>query len=70
MSSRLIGKKNRLQKHEYLRNTIELQYKECKSCNTRSQFACVVCGFCWSCHWKVEQYAKVPKYLLEDVISE
>ena len=45
MNSRLIGKKNRLQKHEYLRNTIELQYKECKSCNTRSQFACVVCGF-------------------------
>ena len=70
MNFRLLGKKNRLQKHEYLRNTIELQYKECKSCNTRTQFACVVCGFCWSCHWKVEQLAKIPKFLLEDVINE
>jgi len=50
-----------------LRNTTELEYKECRSCKTRTQFTCVVCGFCWSCHWKVEQLAKIPKHLLEDV---
>ncbi|GEM_PF-927715 len=70
MSSQLIGRKNKYHKHEYLRNSIELEYKECKSCKIRTQFTCVVCGFCWSCHWKVEQLAKIPKYLLEDVINE
>jgi hypothetical protein len=70
MNSRLIGKKNKYLKHEYLRNSIDLEYKECKSCKIRTQFTCVVCGFCWSCHWKVEQLAKIPKYLLEDVINE
>lgn len=70
MNSRMLGEKNKYQKHEYLRNTIELQYRECKSCKARTQFACVSCGFCWSCHWKVEQLAKIPKYLIDDVINE
>lgn len=70
MNSLLIGKKNKYQRHEYLRKSIKLEYRECKSCNVRTQFTCVVCGFCWSCHWKAEQLAKIPKHLLDDVINE
>jgi len=70
MNSRLVGEKNKYLKHGYLRNSIKLEYKECRSCKTRTQFTCVVCGFCWSCHWKVEQLAKIPKHLLDDVINE
>jgi hypothetical protein len=40
--------------HEYLRDTIVNRYDECKSCNARTEFTCVKCGYCWSCHWKKE----------------
>lgn len=40
--------------HEYLRDTIGNRYDECKSCNTRTEFTCVRCNYCWSCHWKKE----------------
>jgi hypothetical protein len=43
--------------HEYLRNT---QYKECNSCNNKSQFTCVKYDYCYSCHWKREKLDKVP----------
>ena len=52
--------------HEFLRDNLALKYEECKSCEKRSQFACVRCGFCWSCHWKQEPYAEnLPRYLLK-----
>lgn len=35
-----------------------MTYKECKSCSNRTEFICIRCGFCWSCHWKVEQIDK------------
>lgn len=35
-----------------------MTYKECKSCSNRTEFTCIKCGFCWSCHWKVEQIDK------------
>lgn len=35
-----------------------MTYKECKSCSNRTEFTCIRCGFCWSCHWKVEQIDK------------
>ena len=41
--------------HEYLRDTLDSKYRECKSCANRTEFTCVRCGFCWSCHWKMEQ---------------
>ena len=50
--------------HEYLRDTGEWKYQSCKSCMGRTLFACIVCRFCWSCHWKVEQLAKIPDHLL------
>jgi hypothetical protein len=44
--------------HEYLRDTLSLTYKECKSCTTRTQLTCIKYGLCWSCHWMVEQMDK------------
>jgi hypothetical protein len=44
--------------HEYLRDTLSLTYKECKSCSTRTELTCIKCGLCWSCHWMVEQMDK------------
>ena len=41
--------------HEYLRNT---EYQYCNSCKNRTQFTCVKCGFCWSCHWLKEEIEK------------
>ena len=44
--------------HEYLRDTLVDKYAECKSCLSRTEYTCAKCGFCWSCHWKVEQSGK------------
>jgi hypothetical protein len=44
--------------HEYLRDTLSLTYKECKSCTIRTELTCIKCGLCWSCHWMVEQTDK------------
>ena len=29
------------------------------SCGHRTEFTCVKCGYCYSCHWKREQVEKV-----------
>jgi hypothetical protein len=47
--------------HEYLRDTIANRYDECESCNTRTEFTCVRCNYCWSCHWKKEIMEKEEK---------
>lgn len=47
--------------HEYLRDTISNRYDECKSCNNRTEFTCVKCNYCWSCHWKKEIIEKKEK---------
>ena len=47
--------------HEYLRDTIANRYDECKSCNNRTEFTCVKCNYCWSCHWKKEIVEKKEK---------
>ena len=57
-------------RHEYLRDTVVWKYQKCESCMQRSLFSCVACGFCWSCHWKVEQLSKVPSYFFEDLQSQ
>jgi hypothetical protein len=44
--------------HDYLRDTRESRYNECKSCRNRTQFTCIRCGFCYSCHWKKEELEK------------
>jgi hypothetical protein len=45
--------------HDYLRDTLVSIYKECVSCKIRTQFTCVKCGYCYSCHWKKEELEKV-----------
>ena len=44
--------------HEYIRDSLDPKYRECNSCANRTEFTCVKCGFCWSCHWKMEQAKK------------
>lgn len=44
--------------HEYLRDTLNSEYRKCNSCANRTEFTCIRCGFCWSCHWKMEQVEK------------
>ncbi|MGB6626520.1 MAG: hypothetical protein WBE61_00130, partial [Nitrososphaeraceae archaeon] len=46
--------------HEYLRNS---RYEYCHSCKTRTQFTCIKCGFCWSCHWLIEEMERISPYL-------
>ena len=48
--------------HEYLRDTMELSYNECKSCKNRTQFTCIECGFCYSCHWRNEKLEKIIQF--------
>jgi hypothetical protein len=45
--------------HEYLRNTLVSRYEDCEHCKCRSQFTCIKCIFCWSCHWKQEESEKL-----------
>ena len=45
---------NQLQ-HDYLRDTIVPTYRQCIYCKTRTQFTCIKCGYCYSCHWKKEE---------------
>ena len=52
--------------HEYLRDTIANRYDECKSCNIRTEFTCVRCNYCWSCHWKKEIIEKKEKEIAID----
>src|SRR5918997_2874634 len=41
--------------HEYLRDSLSFRYLVCVSCGNRTEFTCIKCGYCYSCHWKKEQ---------------
>jgi hypothetical protein len=45
--------------HEYTGEAISLRYQNCISCEHRTEFTCVKCGYCYSCHWKKEQVEKI-----------
>ena len=47
------------QAHEYIEDTLSFRHKNCLSCNTRTEFTCIKCGFCYSCHWKREQIEEI-----------
>ena len=47
--------------HEYLRNN---KYEYCNCCKNRTQFTCVKCGSCWSCHWLKEELERISPYLI------
>jgi hypothetical protein len=45
--------------HEY---TIELSIRhlqDCVSCGHRTEFTCIKCSYCYSCHWKKEQFEEI-----------
>jgi hypothetical protein len=46
---------NLLTPHEYLRDSFSFRYRDCLSCGNRTEFTCLKCGYCYSCHWKREQ---------------
>ena len=50
---------NELILHDYLRDTPVSTYKECIFCKSRTQFTCIKCGYCYSCHWKKEELDRV-----------
>jgi hypothetical protein len=60
MTARSIWKGSPLT-HDYLRDTLSLRYRECKSCRNRTDLTCIKCGFCYSCHWKKEELEKKEK---------
>ena len=41
--------------HEYLRDSLSFRYLVCVSCGNRTEFTCIKCGYCYSCHWMREQ---------------
>jgi hypothetical protein len=45
--------------HEYTGESISLRYQNCISCHRRTEFTCIKCGYCYSCHWKKEQVEKI-----------
>ena len=45
--------------HEYTGEVLSLRYQDCISCHRRTEFTCVKCGYCYSCHWKREQIEQV-----------
>jgi hypothetical protein len=45
--------------HEYTGESISLRYQDCISCHRRTEFTCVKCGYCYSCHWKREQVEEI-----------
>jgi hypothetical protein len=47
--------------HEYTGEALSLRYQNCISCGHRTEFTCVKCGYCYSCHWKREQIEQVER---------
>ena len=45
--------------HEYTGESISLRYQDCISCHRRTEFMCIKCIYCYSCHWKIEQVEKI-----------
>jgi hypothetical protein len=45
--------------HEYTGEAFSLRYQDCISCHRRTEFTCVKCGCCYSCHWKIEQTEEI-----------
>ena len=48
-----------LSPHEYIRDTMSFRYQDCIFCGNRTEFTCIKCGYCYSCHWKIEQAEEI-----------
>jgi hypothetical protein len=51
--------KDYLHPHEYTGEALSLRYQDCISCHRRTEFTCVKCGYCYSCHWRREQIEEI-----------
>src|ERR671935_2594687 len=47
--------------HEYIRDSLHFRYKYCISCGNRTEYTCIKCGYCYSCHWKREQLEEIEQ---------
>jgi hypothetical protein len=45
--------------HEYIRDAMSFRYQDCVFCGNRTEFTCIKCGYCYSCHWKKEQAEEI-----------
>jgi hypothetical protein len=45
--------------HEHIRESISSGHKECAYCGNKTEYACIKCGYCYSCHWKREQLEEI-----------
>ena len=45
--------------HEYIRDAMSFRYQDCIFCGNRTEFTCIKCGYCYSCHWKKEQAEEI-----------
>jgi hypothetical protein len=45
--------------HEYIRDSFRFRYENCISCENRTEYTCIKCGYCYSCHWKIEQLEEI-----------
>ena len=45
------------QRHEFLAQAARI-YKACEDCNKRTPHVCIKCGYCYSCHPKIERPLK------------
>ena len=47
--------------HEYIRDSLYFRYKNCIFCGNRTEYTCIKCGYCYSCHWKREQLEEIEQ---------
>src|SRR5919197_1537352 len=47
--------------HEYIRDSLRFRYKNCISCGNRTEYTCIKCGYCYTCHWKREQLEEIEQ---------
>jgi hypothetical protein len=47
--------------HEYIRDSLHSRYEHCISCGSRTEYTCIKCGYCYSCHWKREQLEEIEQ---------
>jgi hypothetical protein len=47
--------------HEYIRDSLRFRYKDCIFCGNRTEYTCIKCGYCYSCHWKREQLEEIEQ---------
>jgi hypothetical protein len=38
---------------------MSFRYQDCVFCGNRTEFTCIKCGYCYSCHWKKEQAEEI-----------